>query len=58
MMERSLETAESVSGRMLAGEIAARPADRRKCGWCDFQDLCRIESEATPVTISVGGQRN
>lgn len=58
MMDRSLETAQAVSGRMLAGEIAASPADRRKCDWCDFQDVCRIESESAPVTISAGGTRN
>jgi ATP-dependent helicase/DNAse subunit B len=29
-----------------SGEIAVRPADPRKCRWCDFRDLCRVESAA------------
>jgi ATP-dependent helicase/DNAse subunit B len=27
-----------------SGTIAARPADEKKCAWCDFSDICRVES--------------
>ncbi len=26
------------------GEIAVRPADSKKCNWCEYRDVCRIES--------------
>lgn len=29
-----------------SGEIAVRPADRDKCRWCDYCDICRVESAA------------
>ena len=29
-----------------AGEIAVRPSDPRKCRWCDYGDICRVESMA------------
>lgn len=27
-----------------AGEISVRPADPLKCRWCDYADICRVES--------------
>jgi len=27
-----------------SGEVAARPADEKKCAWCDYADICRVES--------------
>jgi RecB family exonuclease len=27
-----------------SGSVAARPADEKKCAWCDFADICRVES--------------
>ena len=29
-----------------SGDIAVRPADLLKCRWCDFCDICRVESLA------------
>lgn len=29
-----------------SGEISVRPADSLKCKWCDFCDICRVESLA------------
>jgi len=29
-----------------SGSIAPRPADVNKCRWCDFRDICRVESAA------------
>jgi ATP-dependent helicase/DNAse subunit B len=29
-----------------SGDIAIRPADPLKCRWCDFSDICRVESAA------------
>lgn len=38
-------TIEAVT-RILAGDIAVRPADTRQCKWCDFRDACRIRESA------------
>jgi len=29
-----------------SGDIAVRPANPDKCRWCDFCDICRVESAA------------
>jgi ATP-dependent helicase/DNAse subunit B len=29
-----------------SGDIAVRPADPLKCRWCDYCDICRVESLA------------
>jgi ATP-dependent helicase/DNAse subunit B len=46
--QRAKETFESIA----AGNMEVRPADRDKCRYCDFNDICRIESlprtEAAP----------
>jgi ATP-dependent helicase/DNAse subunit B len=43
-----MDDAESAAARVheaiTSGEIAVRPADSRKCQWCDFRDICRVES--------------
>ncbi len=49
-LNRLVESAESAAARvheaLASGDIAARPADRQKCQWCDFRDICRVESAA------------
>lgn len=54
LMNRALESSTEVATRIAAGEIKPDPADRKKCEWCDFQDLCRIESQ-TGVTTAARG---
>jgi ATP-dependent helicase/DNAse subunit B len=27
-----------------SGDIAVRPANPDKCRWCDYRDICRVES--------------
>jgi ATP-dependent helicase/DNAse subunit B len=39
---KAMETFEAIAG----GVIAPRPADPDKCRWCDYRDVCRIESAA------------
>jgi len=49
-LNRLIETAESAAVRVheaiAAGDIAVRPADPRKCQWCDYADICRVETAA------------
>lgn len=37
---KAVEVSEAIAG----GHIAAHPADSAKCLWCDFADICRVES--------------
>jgi len=45
-----IDDAESAAGRVheaiAAGDIAVKPRDPLKCRWCDFCDVCRVESAA------------
>jgi hypothetical protein len=50
---RLRELIDAASGRaaesfdaIASGSIAPRPADTDKCAWCDFRDICRVESAA------------
>jgi hypothetical protein len=35
-----------VHEEIISGNIAVNPRDRLKCRWCDFRDICRVESAA------------
>jgi hypothetical protein len=39
---KTVETFDAIA----SGTIAPRPADTDKCKWCDFRDICRVESAA------------
>ena len=49
-LHRLAESAESAAVRVHeaigSGDIAVRPTDPRKCRWCDYADICRVESAA------------
>jgi ATP-dependent helicase/DNAse subunit B len=40
--QKAIEVFESVQG----GNIEVRPADRNKCRYCDFNEICRIETSS------------
>ncbi len=46
LIDAAVATASRVLEAIASGEIAARPADEKKCVWCDFRDMCRVESAA------------
>jgi hypothetical protein len=50
VLNQLMEDAESAAIRVyeaiVEGDIAVRPSDPRKCQWCDFRDICRVESAA------------
>jgi RecB family exonuclease len=33
-----------VHAEITSGRIEPKPADMKKCAWCDYRDICRIES--------------
>jgi RecB family exonuclease len=49
-VERSLEAA----AKIRAGEARAAPADADKCRYCEFADICRVESAPALVTVAGG----
>jgi len=53
VIQRAEELTVEAVGKILAGDIAPRPADRNKCKWCDYQDVCRIETAERLVQVAV-----
>jgi len=43
---RAVASFESIT----SGRTAPEPADTAKCQWCDFQDICRVETAAESLT--------
>jgi ATP-dependent helicase/DNAse subunit B len=43
-------TAARVFDSIASGEIAVRPADQTKCAWCDYRDICRVETRRILTT--------
>ena len=46
LIRNATESAERTYEAIVTGHIAPHPADVDKCRWCDFRDICRIESIA------------
>jgi ATP-dependent helicase/DNAse subunit B len=46
LIEDAERAAVRVHQAITSGDIAVRPADTDKCRWCDYCDICRVESAA------------
>jgi RecB family exonuclease len=46
LMNAAAHKAAEVHEAIVSGRIAVAPADRDKCEWCDFRDICRVETAA------------
>jgi ATP-dependent helicase/DNAse subunit B len=44
--QKAIETFETIA----SGNVEVRPTDRDKCRYCDFNDICRIESQVQVET--------
>lgn len=44
LTDGALAKAEEAFAAITSGRVAPRPADESKCKWCDFRDVCRIET--------------
>jgi RecB family exonuclease len=44
----AVESARRAHQAILDGDIAVRPADRDRCWWCEFRDVCRVETLESP----------
>jgi ATP-dependent helicase/DNAse subunit B len=45
LTDAAAATAVAVFESIASGEIDVRPADERKCAWCDYRDICRIDTQ-------------
>lgn len=55
LMDLAEQSAVSAQEGILAGRIEVRPADRKKCDWCDYRDICRVEAIAEERVRGAGG---
>jgi ATP-dependent helicase/nuclease subunit B len=53
LMRDAERTAIRVHEEITSGRIAVSPADTDKCKWCDYRDICRVES--IPAVEVAGG---
>lgn len=51
-MNAAAAKAEETFAAIASGRVAPQPANPRKCVWCDFRDICRIETAAAARTAS------
>ena len=52
LMEQAAQRAAEVHERVISGDIGVRPADVKKCAWCDYRDACRVENMAAETVLA------
>jgi ATP-dependent helicase/DNAse subunit B len=55
LAEAAAQSAAEAHAAILAGNVAVHPADRKKCDWCDYRDICRVETLAEELGAGAGG---
>ncbi len=55
LIEDAARSASAVHAAILSGRVAVHPADRKKCDWCDYRDICRVETMTAEVGAGAGG---
>jgi ATP-dependent helicase/DNAse subunit B len=55
LMERAERQAVESREGILAGRVEAHPTDRKKCDWCDYRDICRVETITAEQEAGAGG---
>ncbi|MBI4874951.1 MAG: PD-(D/E)XK nuclease family protein [Acidobacteria bacterium] len=55
-IDRAVANSRASIERIRAGEIAAAPADPDKCRYCEFADICRVESAPARRVATEGGE--
>jgi RecB family exonuclease len=56
VIDQAVARSREAAARIRAGEIRAAPADTDKCRYCDFLDICRVESAPAVVTAAEGAE--
>ena len=54
LAENAARSARETHAAILGGDVAVHPANRKKCDWCDYRDICRVESMAAEVSTGAG----
>jgi ATP-dependent helicase/DNAse subunit B len=55
LVAAAARSAADAHAAILAGRVAVHPADRGKCSWCDYRDICRVETLAEERGAGAGG---
>jgi ATP-dependent helicase/DNAse subunit B len=55
LAEDAASSATGAHAEILAGRVAVHPADSKKCAWCDYRDICRVETIGTELGAGAGG---
>jgi ATP-dependent helicase/DNAse subunit B len=55
VIDQALTRAAESAANIRAGEIAAAPSDPDKCRYCDFADICRVETVPARVVTAAEG---
>ena len=55
LMDRAEREAANAHAGILAGRIEVHPTDRKKCDWCEYHDICRVETMAQERVSEAGG---
>ena len=50
LMDTAARRATEVHEAIVSGRMAVHPADPDKCVWCDFRDICRVETAIPALT--------
>jgi ATP-dependent helicase/DNAse subunit B len=56
VMDKSVGTAQKAILQILEGVVAPNPADVDLCQYCDFRDVCRVESAAKVAVSGKAGE--
>ena len=49
IMDGAQQKAAETFALIQAGERSVRPADPNKCRYCDYNDICRVESQTRSI---------
>lgn len=55
LTEGAAQSASEAHAAILAGRVAVHPADRKKCDWCGYRDICRVDTLAAERGLGAGG---
>jgi hypothetical protein len=53
LMDDAHQAAMDALHQISSGHIEPRPRDEKKCKWCDYRDICRVEE--TAAVLRAGG---
>jgi RecB family exonuclease len=54
LAEDAARSARETHAAILGGDVAVHPADRKRCAWCDYRDICRVETMAAELDAETG----